>query len=287
MRQYSCRRSESGSIIVVALWVLVILSVMGVALGNFVQGQIKFSSSLGRKAISAPLARAACRDAIKERRADATPGFDSPGELARERSHSFDNGTGYKYHFEDELSKINVNTAKKEVLARLPGLDEDLADKIVNSSRRPFKVKEELLLVEDLTKDNFDKFKELVTVYGKGKVNINTASQPVLEALGLDEDVAKMIIRYRAESAGPDQKKDTPDDGAFTDPALILTQLQKFDNGLSARDEEDIIALKPLLATVSGYLTVKVSALVRSAAGGGYAAVIDTEKEKVLFWSEL
>ena len=63
--------------------------------------------------------------------------------------------------------------------------------------RRPFKVKEEILLVEGMDKEKFEQFKDLITVYGDGKVNINTASEGVLKALGLEEELVGIIVRYR------------------------------------------------------------------------------------------
>lgn len=70
---------------------------------------------------------------------------------------------------------------------------------------------------------------DIFTVYGDGKVNINTASKPILAALpGLDEEVAELILTYRA---GPDGKLGTEDDMCCTGAEDIagaegLTELQ-------------------------------------------------------------
>jgi len=286
MRQFLSPRAESGSIIVVSMWILIVLTILGSALGNFVAGQVKFADLLSRVTVSSSLARAACRDGLEERRADPFPGYDTVGELGRERSRSFSDGTGYTYYFEDELGKINVSTASKDVLARLPGMDEDLAEAVVNCGRRPFRAAAELLLVEDMTPEKFAKFRELVTVYGDGKVNVNTASPEVLEILGMDEELAQKIARYRKESPGPDEKKGTDDDGAFTNPGLVLTQLQKFDDDLSVRQEQDLMALQKSLATSSRYLTARIGAVVRGKGLNRYSVVMDTGKDQIIFWSE-
>ena len=51
----------------------------------------------------------------------------------------------------------------------------------------------------------------IFTVYGNGKININTASKTILAALpGLDDQVAETILAYRS---GPDGRFCTDDDG--------------------------------------------------------------------------
>ena len=74
MRQFLSPRAESGSIIVVSMWILIVLTILGSALGNFVAGQVKFADLLSRVTVSSSLARAACRDGLEERRADPFPG---------------------------------------------------------------------------------------------------------------------------------------------------------------------------------------------------------------------
>lgn len=70
---------------------------------------------------------------------------------------------------------------------------------------------------------------DIFTVYGNGKININTTSRPILAALpGLDEEVANIILAYRA---GPDGQFGTGDDVCFIstkDLANVerLTELQ-------------------------------------------------------------
>lgn len=57
---------------------------------------------------------------------------------------------------------------------------------------------------------------EFFTVYGPGTININTASESILEALpGLNEQAANTIINFRV---GPDQQLGTEDDKVFQEP---------------------------------------------------------------------
>ncbi len=69
----------------------------------------------------------------------------------------------------------------------------------------------------------------IFTVYGKGKININTVPKMILASLpGLDEETADRIITYRG---GPDAQLGTDDDRYLTAPDALadldgLTQLQ-------------------------------------------------------------
>ena len=58
-----------------------------------------------------------------------------------------------------------------------------------------------------------------VTVYGDGAVNINTATWPVLFALGLPEELINKILQVRYGTDGQDA---TEDDVIFTDINYII-----------------------------------------------------------------
>ena len=77
----------------------------------------------------------------------------------------------------------------------------------------PFESIEELLLVKGMTPEIVRIVRPYVTVYGSGKVNLNTAPGKVLNALGLSEGGAAGIILYRM---GVDAEANTADDAALT-----------------------------------------------------------------------
>ncbi|UCG48281.1 MAG: type II secretion system minor pseudopilin GspK [Phycisphaerales bacterium] len=58
---------------------------------------------------------------------------------------------------------------------------------------------EELLLLKGVTADVFESMRDYITVKGDGKININSASQPVIESLSekMDRAVARMIVDRR------------------------------------------------------------------------------------------
>jgi type II secretory pathway component PulK len=157
------------------------------------------------------------------------------------------------YGLEDEAGKINVNTASREELMRLfisvAGLNEELATDIASAiiswraagdqeilgfygddyyrglnfpyepKKDPFERMEEILLVKGMNPEIFSRAEDFLTIYGDGKVNINTASMPVLLALGITPAVAEIIIKGRS---GKDGLPSTEDDFIFVDSGVSM-----------------------------------------------------------------
>lgn len=76
--------------------------------------------------------------------------------------------------------------------------------------KAPFEFAEELLLVKGMTRRIFNGIKDYITVYGNGKINVNTAPREVLAAIIPSPEIADYVIDGRN---GPDKKKGTEDDG--------------------------------------------------------------------------
>jgi len=290
-------RRRAGSILILSLWAVVILSIMSMALASFVFQEIRFTSFFMRAAISLPLAKSACSYVLGERKNDKTPTFDSMEELAKEKTVTLCGDVAFKYcllekknsegkeRIIDEGALININTASIEVLKRLPGLDEDLVKAIINSGRRPFQEKHEVLLVEGMDKQRFNQFKDLVTVYGTGRVNINTACPEVLAALGLDEEVVGAIIKYRSEYLGDDHALESEKIPGFKSTDAILSGLKKFIS-LSLRQEQDILSAAGSLSVKSPYLRLNVYPQIKGKEGIHYSIVINPAEKKIILWQE-
>jgi type II secretory pathway component PulK len=135
------------------------------------------------------------------------------------------------YGLMDENSRININEVPAEVLKTLlenvGEVDTDEADDIASAiidwrdvdivispggaedayyqgleepypcKNGKFQVLEELLLVKGITAEIFLKIKPVITIYGDGRVNINTADWLTLHALGLSSDLAEQIVEFR------------------------------------------------------------------------------------------
>ncbi|MFA5096470.1 MAG: helix-hairpin-helix domain-containing protein, partial [Candidatus Omnitrophota bacterium] len=185
----------------------------------------------------------------------------------------------------------NINTATLDMLKRLPGLDEEMAFKIATSGMRPYTSVYELLLVEGMTAERFRKFKDVVTVYGQGKVNINTAGKAALVSIGLDEELADIIMRFRKthKIEPPKDKEGEPvaqeAEYGFSSLATLVSDLSSAEN-LSLRQEQDLISAQSRLDVKSAYLRFNVIPQVNNKDGTRYSAIIDPAKKKVLSWRE-
>ena len=218
----------------------------------------------------------------------------------------------------DEESKININKAELKVLARLFSVilpaDEtgaqELAACIVDwrdadselssavgsaeylyysslpspytAKNSAFEVPDELLLVKGFNDNVFEKIKDYVTIYGEGRVNINTASEPVLYALGLDKDIAHSIILYRA---GEDGASGSLDDNVFVDNGEIVPKISQF-YPLSPAQLEQVNRVAALnLGVSSSNFSIKVSASLN---GVNPLTVLSVVKRdgKILYWRE-
>ena len=73
-------------------------------------------------------------------------------------------------------SKVNLNSATMEQLAKLPGITEETAGKIIDA--RPFKATSELVSKSLVTQAEFDKLKGHVTVKSSTSKSPETKSEP-------------------------------------------------------------------------------------------------------------
>ncbi len=175
-----------------------------------------------------------------------------------------------RYGLADEERKININKATGEVLKQLIELTaqttsqtaSDIADSILDwvdedsdphangaengyyeglaqgysCKNAKFQILEELLLVKGMTQEIFSKVSAYLTVYGNGKVNLNTAGKYVLEALGMNGTLADKVIRFRR---GNDGEEATPDDNIFKSVDSVVAALSN-GIGLSAEETEQL-----------------------------------------------
>ena len=274
---------------------------IGCSFNIFCFSRDKVCTLLWRIALSLPLARSALHAVFYLREEDPTPQYDTMQELADKKRIDLCAGNSLEYYFVDKVARdnnieiidegalINLNTASAQVLKRLPGIDEGLAENIVNSNMRPFSTVNEVLLVEGMDKELFLLFKDFVTVYGLGKININTVSKRVLLALGLDNDLVEAIIRFRA------QNQIVPIDDTSVlnlEPEYGISSISTFLNDLSRfttlglRQEQELLSLLPLFDVKSEYLRLNVVTRLGEEEGVHYSVVIHPATRKVISWRE-
>jgi type II secretory pathway component PulK len=266
-----------GSILIVALWSLCLLSAFAVILNYQIRQALTLASRLDQRAKLRLIAEAGVDKVIMELKSDPEKTYFCLGDSWSSNSEAFKDmpaGDGQVslsydlfnaksgawetgYGCVDEERKININKADANTLARLfkiilPCEDmqaQELAACIIDwrdadnelsipgsaedfyygslpfpyaTKNSEFETLEELLLVKGFSENVFEKIKDYVTIYGEGRVNINTTSLAVLSALGLDEDLAQKVILYRA---GKDGVSGTLDDNAFVSASDIVASM--------------------------------------------------------------
>ena len=272
---------KEGSILIIALWSICLLSTLAVILGFGVRQKIILVKRLEERDKTHFLAEAAIKRAIVEIKKESEKSYHALNQDWSNNSPAFSGiavGNGkfdvsYEiiggqdktapstgYGMIDEESKININKADPVTLIRLfhlAGLEDaaaqDLAFSVIdwrdsdselsvptgsaeNSYYRnlaypyeakdgDFEVLEELFLGKGVSGGVFQKIKNYITIYGSGKVNINTAGEAVLLALGLSRDTAEKIVSYRN---GKDALAATADDNIFRHPFELVERLSQF-----------------------------------------------------------
>lgn len=306
-RQFIYREPKQGSILVICLWTVMILSILGLGITGLVFQEIRFGRTYERLITSLPTVQGAVRTIFYLRAKDLTLAYDTWDELNKEEKVNIGVNNSYRYFFVDknnssdlgevvdESALINLNLASVDVLARLPGMDEELAQAVVDSGLRPFSTINEVLLVKEITKDKFLLFKDLITIYGAGKVNINTASKAVLMALGLDEETADAILRFRRENIikppdteqSEERSEEESEEIAYGIASLanLLNDLRDF-AGLGLRQEQDLLTLLAVFDVKSEFLRFNVIPASGGQEGLHYSIVIHPPAKKVLSWSE-
>lgn len=132
------------------------------------------------------------------------------------------------FQIRDESGRISINGAEDELLAGVEGIDRGIIRKIMYRREgdrakkelpEPFQTIEELRYFEGIDDDDWfgtDRatgLRDMLTCWGDGKINLNTATQPVLECIpDLRSSVIDEIILLRA---GADGEVGTADDGEF------------------------------------------------------------------------
>lgn len=284
------KRNEKGVILIITLWVLAILSLLAISFSQRMRLEIKLAKFQIDSLKALYLAQAGINYALAKLKKDINL-YDSLNEdWAFKEEVELKQGK-FSFYIEDEERKINLNTAPKSILEKL-GLEEDVVcnlidwrdtddnvtlpggaeDEYYQTLNLPYHCKntsfesiEELLLVKKVTKQILygeDGINQWITVYGKGVVNINTASKTVLAAL-LNEELAQNIINERS---GPDLKEGTEDD-------KIYTTTEKYNQ------------IKNLITTDSNNFRITATGIANKIIRK-ITAVIDMETKEIKYWKE-
>jgi type II secretory pathway component PulK len=219
-----------------------------------------------------------------------------------------------RYGVVDEESKINLNSAGEDILERVfrdypwvvpavldwrdtddvprPGGAENAYYMSLPSPyacrNGPFRIVEELQMVNGMTPEILKEVYGLITTHGLGSVNFNTCGERVLECLGLPEHVIDAVILCRG---GPDSIEGTEDDMIFKTVEDIRTGLEGY---LELTEDEigriDELVRKGMLSVKSSCFRIhSVGATASGDARKEITAVVERQREglpQVVFWYE-
>jgi type II secretory pathway component PulK len=331
--------NTAGSILLIALWSICLLSTFAVILGYGVRQKLVLANRLQERDKLFLISEAGLRRAAAELKKLPPKDYDilsAPwaDNLAAFKDVSVGDGTvnicynyineqsGAKilrYGLIDEERKININKAERLVLNRLflaLGYGEtraqELAASIVDwrdadselsipsgsaessyyrglpepydAKNAEFEVLDEVLLVKGIDESVFDSIKDYITIYGGGKVNINTASGPVLFALGLSEAIVGDVLAFRA---GEDGASGTSDDNFFDSTANIVPKLSQAYH-LNDPEIAQLNSVQPQLTVNSENFMARCSLKLQNSKSTSEAVgVINRESGSTLYWQGL
>ena len=224
------------------------------------------------------------------------------------------------YGLMDENSRININKAPlkilKSLIAHADEVETEEVDDIANAildwrdkdvivspggaeneyyeglelpypcKNDDFQILEELLLVKGVTQAIFLSISGIITVYGEGKVNINTASWRTFCALGLSDELAERIVEFRR---GEDDIEGTEDDNIFNTVAEIRNIGSFFTE--EAQEINSIVSLNALTVQ-SNVFRINSTAIVEKGSYSIHSSIVSVveilqnDSSKTLYWHE-
>lgn len=236
-------------------------------------------------------------------------------------AHTFlaSNNLIVQYGIFDEERRININTASLGLLKRLfqflLGIDEieaqELAASVIDwrdsdsllsiplgsaedsyyrslrypyeAKDKPFEILEELLLVKGMNYNYFEKIKKFVTIYGDGKININTAPREIFLILGLDENTVDKLISFRN---GEDGLEGTSDDNVFYNDTNIMDLLKNS----NLFNEAELLRLNSFVEeyfkTTSDFFRIRATIFSNKKAIASIYGIVNS-KGKILYQSQI
>lgn len=220
---YSGRNGEGGQSLVAALIVLIVITAVAGSITVGLMIEAGYATHEGKRVAASYLARSGIEAGVNQLLSDETAcdgvadGWYDNAEVLGPNSlgagtyevvcrDAADGRT--RFGVVDEESKLNINSAgPAEILSLDPAFTKDIVSAIVaHRKERPFTSVDELTLLPDVDRTFLSAPREsapaglrsLITVFGDGKINVNTAPLPVLACLdGLDAARARQVVELR------------------------------------------------------------------------------------------
>lgn len=218
-------------IVVVASWILVLLSVFAVGFSRESRLALRRDWAQIERVRAEAYARSGVALAKTVLSQTADGDWDAPGEgwSNDDAYRAVPIGSGYfslgyrvrgesgsetLYHgWVDENAKIPLGLLSPAILDRFEGLDARARRQIAETLARPDSTRWPLSMHPGLSAEHRQLVERTTSSYTENTVNINTASEEVLFLLGIPRDAARELVNLRA---GDDGRPGTADDRPFT-----------------------------------------------------------------------
>ena len=299
-------RLMAGSLLIITLWLVTILSLLAVAMARSLSLEVRVAKYRAARSQAAALARDGVYLASRRLAEDAEAGraqgasYDWPGEAWAQEIAVFGDGDGTAPRLvvavADEQRKLSLNGATGEQLIRLTG-SAAIAQPVLDArlaKRGPFAALEELSDVPEMTPDAYAALRQATSPYlaPTEPINLNTAAPEVLRAAGLGESTVALVMHFRD---GPDGPSAHEQDGVFTGAGVSVLQALTNGEGVDLSGTPDGTLLSsPLFGVASDVFTVvsegrverpavrvRVEAVVRRSGCAG-----DTPSPCIIAWRE-
>ena len=270
-----------------AVWLITVISVFGIGLARLTYSAYSFAAFRVNRLVASHAIEAVIMMLKFDRMHEETTGYDTLDEFPSAAEYEV-GGMKIMYSLTDEERRININKATTKILKNLPEMDSDVATEIYTSPQRPFAVKEEMLLIDEIGEDTYAALRDFVTIYGDGKVNVNTASEETLKALGVDRGVVSRIMEFRD---GDDGEPDTEDDGVFESAGSIMSALKEA-TYLSLSEEQNLVSLlsKNLLGVKSNNYRLEADVYAKNKIVESFSVVFGRDetldKYRIKYWRQ-
>jgi len=293
--------TRRGSLLIITLWVIVILSALAVAIARQLSRELRVTKYRLARQQAMVLARGGVYLAVRILQQDETPadwlgdGWASPQTFAPLP------GWQVAISIMDEERKLNVNRASLEQLSRLTG-QETIAQAIIDevdgleptedapTAQPPYYAKnaplialEELHHVPGMEADVEEMLRGFATPHGGGTPNINTVVSKVLVALGISPEGVERVSHYREGVDGPEAHGA---DHVFEQEQLLntLQELELEDTDLNilsglVTSSQTFTVVSEAVAT-QPILRARVTAVIQRSSGGEEAP------PRIIAWRE-
>ena len=246
------RDTRTGSILIITLWMVTILSMLAIAVARYLSLEVRLTRYRTAREQALTLARDGVSLAIQQLAKDTQEPeedgkvYDWAGDAWAEGPAV---GHGTTVTVTDESRRLSLNGATIEELTGITG-SAALAQVIVDArdaddpeedhptwdppylaKNAPFTAMEELGELPEMTPEAYNTLQQTTSAYltPEEPLNINTVSPEIMRLAGLSDRAVELIVRFREGVDGPDAHEQ---DGVFREGGLMITETLKNDAGV-------------------------------------------------------